>query len=91
MHEFQQFWYYFLTCKNLLESNQIRGATAPNNQDRLKRLLPDSSTGGIVVGKALSSILIGRRYASIDYVPFLTFEENTIENFETIYILQIDI
>ena len=32
----------------------IRGTTAPKSQDRLKRLLPDGSTGGLVVSKALS-------------------------------------
>ena len=31
----------------------IRGATAPKSQDRLKRLLPDHSTGGLVVSKEL--------------------------------------
>ena len=34
---------------------KIRGATAPKSQDRLKRLLPDGSTGGgLVVSKALN-------------------------------------
>ena len=32
---------------------KIRGATAPKSQDRLKRLLPEGSTGGLVVSKAL--------------------------------------
>ena len=32
----------------------FHGATAPKSQDRLKRLLPDGSTGGLVVSKALS-------------------------------------
>ena len=32
----------------------MRDATAPNGQDRLKRLLSDDSTGGLVVTKALS-------------------------------------
>ena len=31
----------------------FRGATAPKSQDRPKRLLPDGSTGGLVVSKAL--------------------------------------
>ena len=38
----------FLQLKNL-----IRGATAPKSQDRLERFLPDGSTGGLVVSKAL--------------------------------------
>ena len=33
---------------------KIRGDTAPKKQDRLKRLLPDSSAGGLVANKALS-------------------------------------
>ena len=33
---------------------KIRGATAPESQDRLKRLLPYGSTGDLVVSKALS-------------------------------------
>ena len=32
---------------------KIRGTTAPKSQDRLKRLLPDGSTAGLVVSKAL--------------------------------------
>ena len=32
---------------------KIRGATAPKSQDRLKRLLPDGSRGGLLVSKAL--------------------------------------
>ena len=32
---------------------KIRGARSPKNQDRLKRLLPDGSTWGLVVSKAL--------------------------------------
>ena len=32
---------------------RFRGATAPKSQDRLKWLLPDDSTGGLVVSKAL--------------------------------------
>ena len=36
-----------------IDPNKIRGATAPESQDRLKRLLPDDSTGGLVVSKAL--------------------------------------
>ena len=35
------------------KERQIRGATAPKSQDRLKRLLPDGSTGDLVVSKAL--------------------------------------
>ena len=31
----------------------FRGATAPKTQDRLKWLLPDGSTGDLVVSKAL--------------------------------------
>ena len=35
------------------KKKQIRGATAPKSQDRLKWLLPDGSTGHLVVSKAL--------------------------------------
>ena len=34
--------------------NQIRSVTATKSQDRLKRLLPDDSSWGLVVSKALS-------------------------------------
>ena len=34
-------------------NNLIRGATAPKSQDRLKWVLPDGSTGDLVVSKAL--------------------------------------
>ena len=37
----------------LFPTMTFRGATAPKSQDRLKRLLPDGSTGGLVVSKAL--------------------------------------
>ena len=33
--------------------DEIRGATAPKSQGRLKWLLTDGSTGGLVVSKAL--------------------------------------
>ena len=36
-------------------NKQIRGATAPKYQDRLKWLLPDGSTGDFVVSKTLIS------------------------------------
>ena len=36
----------------LIIDKKIRGATAPKRQDRLKRLLPDGSAGGLVVSKA---------------------------------------
>ena len=36
-----------------LQEKKIRGATAPKSQDRLKWLLPDGSTGGLVISKAL--------------------------------------
>ena len=36
-----------------LKKIKIRGTTAPKSQDRLKRLLPEDSTGGFVVSKAL--------------------------------------
>ena len=32
----------------------IRGATAPKSQERLKWLLTDGSTGGLVINKALN-------------------------------------
>ena len=37
----------------LFHKKLIRGATAPKSQDRLKRLLPDGSIGGLVVCKVL--------------------------------------
>ena len=48
---------HFICCQfNSFQScdyNKIRGATAPKSQDRLKQFLPDGSTGGLVVSKAL--------------------------------------
>ena len=35
------------------KKKKVRGATAPKSQDRLKWLLPDGSTGDLVVSKAL--------------------------------------
>ena len=61
--EFCWFWNFHINCYNFIIfllcilhhkiEKKIRGATAPKNQDRLKRLLPDGSTGGLVVSKAL--------------------------------------
>ena len=42
-----------ISRKPYLFSVKIRGATAPKSQDRLKWLLPDGSTWGFVVSKAL--------------------------------------
>ena len=39
-------------CIQILKLN--RDATAPRSQDRLKHLLPNGCTGGLVVRKALS-------------------------------------
>ena len=38
---------------NNLNLNLVRGTAVPESQDRLKGLLPDGSTGGLVVWKAL--------------------------------------
>ena len=37
-------------------SSFFRGTTAPKSQDRLKRLLTDDSTGGLVISKALFTL-----------------------------------
>ena len=42
-----------INLNDFLRIKILRGATAPNNQDRLKWLLSDGSTGGLVVSKAL--------------------------------------
>ena len=48
------FKYYYLNLNDTYKYNKyIRGATASKSQNRLKRLLPDGSTGALVVSKAL--------------------------------------
>ena len=39
---------------SLFQINQIPGATAPKNQDGLKRMVTDGSAGGLVISKTLS-------------------------------------
>ena len=45
-----EFWRILKFPYQLLK---IRGTTAPKSQGRLKRLLPDGSTGSLVVSKAI--------------------------------------
>ena len=47
--EFSLYKHVYIHNKN----KYIRGSTAPKSQNRLKWLLPDGCTGGLVVSKAL--------------------------------------
>ena len=44
----------------------------------------------IAISNVNMNIIIGWRYASIGYAPFLSFEENALEDFGTICVLEID-
>ena len=48
--------------------NKIRGTTALKSQDRLKWLLPDGSTGGLVVSKVLS---LNLNFSFLNHIPLL--------------------
>ena len=58
------------------------GATVPKSQDRLKLLLPDGSTGSLVVSKAVS---LNLNFSFPNRISLLLISRGWVDPFQTLY------